>query len=115
MKHSAYTSYDTAICVMYLGEIVEMCPAKELFISAMHPYTQALLSAIPIPDITLKRQRILLKGELSSPINPSPGCRFAPRCLYATDQCRAQAPEFTEKAPGHYVACHRCGGNNIAE
>lgn len=105
----------TAICVMYLGEIVEMCPAKELFISAMHPYTQALLSAIPIPDITLKRQRILLKGELSSPINPSPGCRFAPRCLYATDQCRAQAPEFTGKAPGHYVACHRCGGNNIAE
>lgn len=97
-----------SICVMYLGKIVETCPTKALFKNPMHPYTQALLSAIPIPDIRVKRERILLRGELSSPINPRPGCRFAPRCKYATDRCRAEDPEMRELEPGHFVACHLC-------
>ena len=98
-----------SICVMYLGKIVETCPTKALFQNPIHPYTQALLSAIPIPDIRVKRERILLRGELSSPINPRPGCRFAPRCRFATERCREADPELREVESGHFVACHMCG------
>jgi peptide/nickel transport system ATP-binding protein len=95
------------IMVMYLGCVVEKAPKQELYRNPVHPYTEALLSAIPIPSVTQKRQRIILKGEISSPVDPKPGCRFAPRCLYATEQCFAQTPELHEVSPGHQVACHR--------
>ncbi len=94
------------IMVMYLGQMVELCSAKELFAHNLHPYTKALLSAIPRPSIRQKQDRILLKGELSSPINPKPGCRFAARCNYATPECFEKDPELRECAPGHFVACH---------
>ena len=94
------------ICVMYLGQMVEKCPAKELFRSTLHPYTKALLSAIPIPSIDVHRERILLKGEISSPINPKPGCRFAPRCVYARPECFEENPTLKEVRDGHMVACH---------
>ena len=103
VKHISET-----ICVMYLGKVVETCPTKDLFKNPLHPYTQALLSAIPIPDIRLKRERILLRGELSSPINPQPGCRFAPRCPHAMDSCRRETPELVETTANHFVACHLC-------
>ena len=94
------------ICVMYLGQMVEKCPAKELFRSTLHPYTKALLSAIPIPSIDVHRERILLKGEISSPINPKPGCRFAPRCVYARPECFKENPTLKEVRDDHMVACH---------
>ena len=94
------------ICVMYLGQLVEKCQAKELFRSTLHPYTKALLSAIPIPNIDVHRERILLKGEISSPINPKPGCRFAPRCNYARKECFEKAPPLKEACDRHMVACH---------
>lgn len=94
------------ICVMYLGQIVELCPAKELFLYSIHPYTKALLSAIPIPSIDIERNRIPIQGELSSPIDPKPGCRFASRCPYAQEVCFAQTPPLREIAPNHQVACH---------
>lgn len=97
-----------SICVMYLGKIVEKCPTKALFQNPVHPYTQALLSAIPVPEIHVKRERILLHGELSSPINPKPGCRFAPRCIYATKRCREEDPVLREIEPDHFVACCMC-------
>ena len=96
----------TKICVMYLGQMVETCATQELFEKPLHPYTKALLSAIPSHDIHNKRERILLKGEITSPINPPPGCRFAPRCPYATDKCR-EPMELTEVLPGHFVSCCR--------
>jgi len=95
------------ILVMYLGKMVEKCPAKELFRNHLHPYTQALLSAIPVPEIGAAKDRVLLKGELSSPINPKPGCRFAPRCPYASEACFQLEPVLQEAAPGHFVACHK--------
>jgi peptide/nickel transport system ATP-binding protein len=94
------------VCVMYLGILVEKASTKELFNHQFHPYTQALLSAIPLPQPGIKRRRIILRGELSSPINPKPGCRFAPRCLYAKALCSEKQPELTEYRPGHFVACH---------
>lgn len=94
------------ICVMYLGQMVETCPSQELFDHPLHPYTQALLSAIPTVDIHNQKNRILLKGEINSPINPKPGCRFAKRCPYATEQCQ-QPVELQEVSPGHYCACCR--------
>lgn len=99
-----YVSHD--ICVMYLGQMVEKSPAVELFRNPTHPYTQALLSAIPVPDVDYHKDRILLKGELSSPINPKPGCRFAARCNYARPECFQKEPELKEIHPGHFVACH---------
>jgi len=95
------------IMVMYLGTVVETCKAKELFTNPLHPYTKGLISAIPIPDIDVKRRKILLKGELSSPIEPGPGCRFANRCPYATDKCSLETPGLREIQSGHHVACHR--------
>lgn len=94
----------THICVMYLGQMVETCPTDELFASPLHPYTKALLSAILTVDIRNKNERILLKGEITSPINPKPGCRFASRCPYATDECMKPV-ELTEVSPGHFVSC----------
>jgi len=94
------------ICVMYLGHIVEMSPAKDLFKNPLHPYTKALLSAIPRHKLNVKRDRIILKGELTSPINPKPGCRFAPRCLYAKEDCFQEVPALSEALDGHFVACH---------
>lgn len=95
------------ICVMYLGVVVEHCKTKELFQNPCHPYTQALLSAIPRPNLDKKQNRISLKGEITSPINPGPGCRFASRCMYAQEICRTQTPVFDELSESHFVACHR--------
>ena len=93
------------IMVMYLGQIVEFCPAKRLFQNPCHPYTQALLSAIPVPDPDYKVERSLLEGELTSPINPAPGCRFAKRCRYACPECTQSDVPMQEVEPGHFVAC----------
>lgn len=95
------------ICVMYLGQLVETSPSKELFERPMHPYTKALLSAIPTIDIHNVTQRIQLKGEITSPINPKPGCRFAARCPYAEKACH-EPQKLEEIAPNHFVACCRC-------
>ena len=95
------------IAVMYLGKIVEIAPSDELFEEPLHPYTQALLAALPIPDpeYTRKKPRIEIKGEPPSPINPPPGCRFHPRCPYAMDICKRKEPRLVEVRPGRYVAC----------
>ena len=100
------------IAVMYLGQMVEMCTTKELFSNNLHPYTKALLSAIPSTDIYTPMQRVKLKGEITSAINPKPGCRFAPRCPHATEACY-QPQTLTEVAPNHFVSCcrvHEIGG-----
>lgn len=94
------------ICVMYLGLVVEMCDSKELFRNQLHPYTKALLSAIPIPVVGRRRKRIMLKGEISSPIEPGQCCRFAGRCEFAKDECRHSIPPLKEVRPGHWCACH---------
>ncbi len=94
------------ILVLYVGSMVEKCEAKELFRQPLHPYTKGLLSAVPIPSIDIEVKRTILQGELSSPVNPKPGCRFAPRCPYATEECRSVQPEFKEVFPQHFVACH---------
>ena len=95
------------ILVMYMGCMAEKSQADELFDHPLHPYTKALLSAIPVPDIDYKRGRIPMTGEISSPIDPKPGCRFAARCPYATDKCRQIQPEYEELRQGHFVSCHR--------
>ena len=94
------------ICVMYLGQVVEKCPSKELFKNPLHPYTKALLSAIPSTDIHHPRKREILKGEIVSPINPKPGCRFAARCPFATEACH-QPQVQEEVSAGHFVTCCR--------
>lgn len=95
------------ILVMYLGQMVEKSASRELFIRPLHPYTKGLLSAIPIPKvIENKQERIIMKGELTSPINPNPGCRFASRCEYVCEKCHTTQPEIEEVMPGHFVACH---------
>ena len=96
----------THIMVMYLGQTVEYAETGELFAHPVHPYTQALLSAVPIPKLGAQKQRILLKGEITSPIDPKPGCRFAPRCPRACEQCHQEIPALREVADGHMVACH---------
>lgn len=94
------------IMVMYLGCMAEKARAKELFLKPLHPYTRGLLSAIPIPKLGARKDRELLVGELTSPIDPKPGCRFAPRCPYAEEVCHQKQPEIQELLPGHFVACH---------
>lgn len=101
--------------VMYLGKLVEVTTRAELYRNPQHPYTQALLSAIPIPKPRAKRERVLLKGEIPSPLNPPSGCRFHPRCPIAVDRCRVEDPVFELKSPDHWVACHlveRAGGTS---
>ena len=96
------------ILVMYIGNMVEYADTKELFRNPLHPYTKALLSAVPTTDIDAPKKRILLEGEIFSPINPKPGCRFASRCRFAMEACHNRQPELTEPEPGHFVACHLC-------
>jgi len=95
------------ILVMYCGCVAEKCECDDLFDHPLHPYTKGLLSAIPIPNLHYKRERVLLEGEIVSPVNPAPGCRFAVRCPYACDRCRSESPEAREVLPNHFVACHR--------
>ena len=94
------------IMVMYVGCIVEKCPAKELFSRPMHPYTKGLLTAIPVPNINLKKERIIMRGELSTPIDPKPGCRFANRCSFVKQICTQEQPPYIEVTENHFVSCH---------
>ncbi len=92
--------------VMYLGNMMELAPAKPMYANPLHPYTKALLSAVPIPDPKAVKKRILLEGDVPSPINPPSGCRFHTRCRYATERCKLEAPVLQEVEPEHFVACH---------
>lgn len=103
---SVVNHFSDDIAVMYLGKLIEKAPAEKLFDNPVHPYTQALLSAIPRPSLDRKMEKIILKGEITSPINPEPVCRFANRCNYAEDICREKEPALEEISPGHFVACH---------
>ena len=94
------------VAVMYLGRIVELAPTRALFANALHPYTEALLSAVPVPDPTARRQRLILAGDVPSPVALPTGCRFHTRCPYAFDRCRVEEPVLEEAMPGHQVACH---------
>jgi len=94
------------VAVMYLGKIVEMGEKRQIFATPKHPYTQALLSAVPVPDPKIKRERILLKGDVPSPINPPTGCRFNTRCPYVFDRCRSEEPALRTMVDGHVAACH---------
>ena len=102
---SVVNHFSDHIAVMYLGKLVEMAPAEELFAHPMHPYTQALLSAIPVPDLGERKKRIILKGEVISPIDMPEECRFAKRCLYTCNTCTDHIPELREVTPNHFVAC----------
>lgn len=97
------------ILVMYLGCMVEKSPTKELFRQPLHPYTKGLLASVPVPNIDIKMEQSIMQGELSSPIDPKPGCRFAPRCPFADEHCHTVTPDFVEHSPGHFVACHKAG------
>ena len=103
---SVVNHFSDEIAVMYLGQIVEKAPAEELFQNPLHPYTKALLSAIPSIDLDHPMRRVELKGEITSAINPKPGCRFAPRCPYACERCY-EPQELTEVEEGHFVSCCR--------
>ena len=102
---SVVNHFSDDIAVMYLGKMVEKAPAEELFTNPLHPYTKALLSAIPVPNLRKRSDRIILKGEVTSPINLPDECRFAGRCQYACDECRKKAPELVEVSSNHFLAC----------
>ena len=95
------------VAVMYVGQIVEVAETTALFEQPKHPYTEALLSAVPKPDPRFRAQRILLEGEVADPAHPPSGCYFHPRCRYAVDKCRTDPPQFEELEPNHFVSCHR--------
>jgi oligopeptide transport system ATP-binding protein len=92
--------------VMYLGRIVELANKADLYARPQHPYTEALLSAVPVPDPTVKSQRIILTGDVPSPVNPPTGCHFHTRCQYAQARCKVEVPTLKEVAPGHFASCH---------
>ena len=102
VKHASHR-----VAVMYVGKIVELAPTEALFRTPRHPYTEALLSAVPVPDPRQRAKRIVLEGEVADPSSPPSGCYFHPRCRYATERCRGEAPQLREVAPGHAVRCHR--------
>ena len=107
VKHNS-----TNIAVMYLGQCIELAPSQEIFDHPLHPFTKAMLAAIPIPRLMEKKERVSISGEISNPINPNPGCRFAPRCPYASDECRCADIPLTEVSKGHYVACRLATQHN---
>ena len=106
---SVVNHFSDDIAVMYLGQMVEKAPAEELFANPLHPYTKALLSAIPVPDLHYHQERILLRGEISSPIDPPDECRFAKRCYCSEEVCKNGCPGLREVTTGHFVACHLIG------
>ena len=107
---SVVNHFSDDIAVMYLGQLVEKAPAEELFANPLHPYTKALLSAIPVPEVGYHKERILLKGEITSPIDPPEECRFEKRCYCAEAGCLGKCPSLREVSPGHFVACHLVSG-----
>jgi peptide/nickel transport system ATP-binding protein len=95
------------VAVMYVGRIVEIAETKKLFETPRHPYTEALLSAVPKPDPRMKAKRVILEREVPDPANPPPGCHFHPRCRYAVERCKVETPQLEESEPGRFVRCHR--------
>jgi peptide/nickel transport system ATP-binding protein len=103
------------VAVMYVGKLVEVAPTDKLFAAPKHPYTEALLSAVPKPDPRLRSKRILLEGDVADPANPPSGCYFHPRCRYAIESCKQETPELREVEPGHAVACHLAEKLNLQD